>query len=133
MKKSNTTTFKIVSSFVFLLFIVSGCLPEEVISVEDETTDPIVGKWFLAKVNSTDVTEVDCYSTSFIESDAKNITFFIQDRLEDGSCDTVLDNSQALTIQDGFYYIGNEAIEIYVDGNILTWRVDAQTSLEFMK
>ena len=93
----------------------------------------IVGQWFLTVINETDVESIDCYRESYIESDGKTITFYVLDRLVDGSCDLVLDSSGELTIIDDFYYLGDEVIEIYIEGNQLTWRVDMETTLVFRK
>lgn len=117
-------------SFALLMITVTSCTTED---VTDENSDPIVGKWFLTTVNDTDVANIDCYRESFIESDAETITFFIQDRLANGSCDTVFDNTTSITNEEGFYYLGNEVIEIYIEGNELSWRVDKDTSLLFRK
>lgn len=133
MKKSVISTLKLISYLLIFLFSAISCITEEIDPIEDEAVDPIVGKWFLVKVNDTEVADVECYNSSFIESDAKRITFFIQDRLENGDCDTVLNNSGDLTVRDDFYYLGEEAIEIYIAGDKLTWRVDLETNLEFKK
>lgn len=122
--------------FVMLLLMFSSCITEEIGQELDEeliVVDPIVGKWFLKTVNETDVSDVNCYEDSFIESDATEITFLIIDRLENGACETVLNNTQELTIEDDFYYLGNEALDFNIDNNVLIWRVDTETTLEFKK
>lgn len=130
MKIRTIFTFPTLLAFFFLLCTATSCTVE---NVADEDSDPIVGKWFLTTVNDTDVSNVACYRDSFIESDAVTITFFLQDRLEDGSCEIVLDNTTSITNQDDFYYLGDEVIEIYIEGNELSWRVDTNTSLIFRK
>lgn len=123
------------SSFYFFLILCSAlifsCTTED--TDDTITADPIVGKWFLTKVNETNVADVDCYRESFLDSNGEKITFFLQDRLENGDCETVLNNTQDLTNEDGFYYLGDEVIEIYIEGKTLSWRVDLETSLEFQK
>jgi hypothetical protein len=104
----------ILSILCISTLILSSCNKESV-----EAQDPIVGEWFLTQVNEIAVAEFDCYKDSFIKSD--------------GSCTIVLDNTEDLTIESDFYYLGDEAIEIYVDGNQLRWRVDTQTTLIFEK
>jgi hypothetical protein len=128
MKKSILFKTKLLTSLLILATIFS-CVKK---SVSDET-DPIVGKWFLTTVNGADVSSVECYSDSYIDSSASNITFFIQDREENGDCTTLVNNTQILTIQDGFYYLGEEALEIYISGSTLTWVVDADATLIFKK
>jgi len=130
MKKQTLVFAKQLFFLISTLLTISSCTKED---LADENRDPIVGKWLLVQVNETNVAHVDCYRDSFIESDAETITFFIQDRLENGDCETVLNNTQTLTNEDGFYYLGNEVIEIYIDGNELSWRVDLDTTLEFRK
>ncbi len=130
MKTRTDFRFPMLLSFALLLIMTTSCTTEDVI---DENSDPIIGKWFLTTVNDTDVANVDCYRESFVESDAETITFFIQDRLENGTCETVLDNTTSITNEEGFYYLGNEVIEIYIEGNELSWRVDKDTSLIFRK
>lgn len=121
--------FKVsILTFLAAIFILS-CNKEEL--AEAETA--IEGQWFLTAINDTGVSAFECYNESYIESDGETITFYILDRLEDGSCQTVLNTSSALTIQDDFYYIGDEAIEIYIEGRSLTWRVDFETTLIFEK
>ncbi|MFK7747704.1 MAG: hypothetical protein AB8B65_04900 [Kordia sp.] len=119
-------------TFIFALSFIS-CITEDLANDDIDAIDPIAGKWFLISVNDTDVTGIECYKDSFIESDAKNITFFIQDRLENGTCETVFDNRQTITNEEGFYYLGDEVIEINISGDKLTWRVDVNTSLVFKK
>lgn len=102
-------------------------------NVADENADPIVGKWFLTRVNTIDVADIDCYRDSFIESDAEIITFFLRDLLEDGSCETLVNQTQNLTIEEGFYYLEDEALDIDIRGDQLSWRIDAESTLEFEK
>jgi len=128
MKKSILSKVKLLSSLIILTAVFS-CVKE---SVGDDT-DSIVGKWFLTTVNGTDVSNVECYRDSFIDSSAGNITFFIQDREANGDCTTLVNNSAILTIQEGFYYVGEEAFEIYIEGSTLTWVVDADATLVFKK
>ena len=59
--------------------------------------------------------------------------FFIQDRQEDGSCVTLLNETVSYTEEEGFFYIEGEAIEFYIEGRILTWRVDFETTIVFEK
>ena len=118
----------ILSILCISTLILSSCNKESV-----EAQDPIVGEWFLTQVNEIAVAEFDCYKDSFIKSNGRSITFFLQDLESDGSCTIVLDNTEDLTIESDFYYLGDEAIEIYVDGNQLRWRVDTQTTLIFEK
>lgn len=98
-----------------------------------EGGDSIVGQWFLVAIGDTDVSAIECYSDSYLAANSSEIDFFIQDRQEDGSCVTVLSDTTAYTQQEGFYYIGDEAIEIYIDGRTLTWRIDSSTTLIFEK
>jgi|GEM_PF-5721927 len=121
------------SILLFVGLIVSSCTTESINEDFELDADPIVGKWFLKTINDTNVSDVDCYLDSFIDSNGETITFFLQDRLENGDCETVLNNTQELTIEEGFYYLGDEAIEIYIDGNELSWRVDKDNTLEFKK
>lgn len=114
---------------VAVLAINFSCTKDE----STEQKDPIVGKWFLKKVNTNDVSNINCYKDSYIDSDGNKISFFIQDRQENGSCKTVLNTSKDLKIKDKFYYIGDEAIEIYIKGNELTWRLNINTTLIFSK
>ena len=116
------------------LFVLS-CNKEEVAEteLEGENANAIVGQWFLTTINDTSVSTIECYNESYIESDGDTITLYILDRLEDGSCETVLDVSGELSVADDFYYIGEEAIEIYIEGSSLTWRVDTETTLVFRK
>ena len=116
--------------FLTALFILS-CNKAEL--AETEAENAIVGQWFLTAINDTSVSAFECYNESYIDSDGETITFYILDRLEDGTCQTVLNSSSALSIQDDFYYIGDEAIEIYIEGRSLTWRVDTETTLVFSK
>jgi PBP1b-binding outer membrane lipoprotein LpoB len=115
---------------VLTAIFVLSCNKEEI--AEDETV-AIIGQWFLTTVNEIDVSSVACYNESYIESNGERIEFYILDRLEDGSCQQVLNESSALTIQDDFYYIGDEALDMYIEGRILTWRVDFETTLVFQK
>ena len=100
---------------------------------DTENVDPIVGKWFLTTINTINVADTDCYQDSFIESDAETITFYLLDLLENGDCETVVNNTSTLTIQDDFYYLGDEAMEIYINGNTLEWRIDTNNSMEFQR
>jgi hypothetical protein len=128
----NHTQFK--SRFFLFVLIFVGILTScTKATVADENADPIVGKWFLTRVNTTDVATIDCYRDSFIESDAETITFFLRDLLEDGSCETLINQTQNLTIEEGFYFLGDEALDIDIRGNRLSWRVDAESTLEFEK
>lgn len=118
--------------FVFISFLVitlSACSSDD--SVEEK--DPIAGKWFLKKVNITDVSTIECYKDSYIDSNGEKITFFIQDRLENGNCKSVLNNTSNLRNEGGFYYIGDEALEFYINGNELKWRLNTETTLIFNK
>ena len=80
-----------------------------------------------------DVANVECYKDSFIESDGKTIEFYIIDRLEDGSCKTEVENTKELTIENDFYFLGDEALDFEINGNTLTWRVSAGSTLTFKK
>lgn len=99
----------------------------------DNGGDPIEGQWFLITINDTDVSNLDCYQESFIRSDGRIIEFYLLDLLQDGSCELVIDSSENLSIQEGFYYVGEEALEIYIEGRKLTWRVDFNNTLIFEK
>ena len=115
---------------VFLFaFISFNCSKQN----EIEEGDEINGKWFLIEVNGTDVSNLNCYSDSFIESNGSTIRFFIVNLLEDDTCETVLDSSEEYTVDEGFYYLGDEALDIYIQGNELTWRVDTETELVFKR
>lgn len=132
--KKRTSLFLIPILCAYLLtFTFTSCTTENTNDVEELNQNPIFGKWFLVEVNNTDVSNVECYQDSYLSSDGDTITFFLQDRLENGDCETVLNSSQPLTIEEDFYYVGDEALEIYIDGNTLSWRVDVETSLEFKK
>ncbi len=120
---------------IFLALLVFSCSKEET-SEESEGlfgADAIVGQWFLTTINETDVSNLDCYQESYIRSDGQTIDFYLVDLLEDGSCELVLNSTEELTIQDDFYYVGDEAIEIYIEGRSLTWRVNFDTTLIFEK
>lgn len=114
-----------------LLVVCISCSKD--VSLEEQSIDPIAGKWYLKLINDTDVSTINCYKDSFIESDGERITFFIQDRQEDDSCVTLFQGTDNLSIYEGFYYVGDEALEIYINGNRLTWRVAIDTTLEFEK
>lgn len=132
MKRNIKTNF-LKSMLLLSALIVSSCVTESIDEDFESNKNPIIGKWFLKTVNKTNVSDVDCYKDSYIESDAQTITFFLQDRLENGECETVLDKTQELIIEEDFYYLGNEALEIYIEENELSWRVDKDTTLEFEK
>ena len=93
----------------------------------------IVGQWFLTAIGDTDVSQIECYRDSYLDANSRELTFFIQDRQEDGSCVTVLSETLSYTEDEGFYYIEDEALEIYIEGKELTWRVDLETTLVFEK
>ena len=119
----------IVILWTLIISISTSCSSEEV----SENENPIVGQWFLSAINDTNVSNLDCYQESYIRSDGQTIDFYLVDLLEDGSCEMVLNRTDELTIEEDFYYIGEEAIEIYIEGNSLTWRVDFDTTLVFQK
>lgn len=114
---------------ILLAFISFNCTKQN----EIEEGDNINGKWYLIEINGMDISTLDCYPDSFIESNDNTIRFFIVDLLEDGTCTPVLDTSAEYTVDEGFYYLGDEALEIYIDSNRLTWRVDTETELLFQK
>lgn len=124
-----------------LVLLLSGCIIEEVTDEDPETAnqtdggnvDPIVGKWFLVEINDQQVDTIDCYKDFFIESDGKKITFFIEDRLQNGNCETVNDMTWNLKIEDGFYYLGDEVMDLYIEEDEMTWRVNKETELVFEK
>lgn len=126
---------KIIKTLVFISLILTlgSCTKEETTDNELGGNNSQTGRWFLAGINDVDVSGLECYSDSYINITSDIITFFIMDRNEDGSCTTVLDSSEALTIVEDFFYIGDEALEIYIEGSRLTWRVDFETSLIFDK
>ncbi|MDT0622277.1 hypothetical protein [Croceitalea vernalis] len=126
---------KIIKTLVFISLILTlgSCTKEETTDNEFGGNNSQTGRWFLAGINDVDVSGLECYSDSYINITSDIITFFIMDRNEDGSCTTVLDSSEALTIVEDFFYIGDEALEIYIEGSRLTWRVDFETSLIFDK
>ncbi|NKI33101.1 hypothetical protein [Croceivirga thetidis] len=120
--------------FTFLLTACSETTSEEEGELFDNGGgDPIEGQWFLITINDTDVSNLDCYQESYIRSDGQTIEFYLLDLLQDGSCELVVDSSENLSIQEGFYYIGDEAIEIYIEGRKLTWRVNFDSTLIFEK
>lgn len=121
---------------LFITVILASCsqnTTEEEEELFNSGDDPIVGQWFLTAINETDVSDLDCYQESYIRSNGQTIDFYLVDLLQDGSCELVLNSTDELTIQDGFYYIGDEAIEIYIEGRELTWRVDFDSTLIFEK
>ncbi|GGG51708.1 hypothetical protein GCM10011414_21660 [Croceivirga lutea] len=123
--------FKPLTFLIVILLI--GC---EQSTIEDETLseeDAIVGQWNLVQIDDTDVSDLDCYNDSYIESDGQNITFYILDLNEDGSCTEILVGTETLTIEEGFYYIGDEAMDFTITGNTLAWRVNATATLLFRK
>lgn len=128
---------KLTKFLALLLLIVGASCTNETTSEEEnllgDNGNAIVGQWFLTAINETDVSSLDCYSESYIRSDGETIDFYLLDLLEDGSCELILDKTEELTIQDDFYYIGDEAIEIYIEGRELTWRVNTDSSLIFRK
>jgi hypothetical protein len=128
MRKSIVSKAKIIT-LLFILAATFSCTKEAL----NDNTEPIAGKWFLTSVNGTDVSEVACYQDSFIDSDGTEISFFLQDREANGDCTILLNNTQLLTIQEGFYYIGDEALDFTINGNSLTWVVDAEATLTFRK
>lgn len=119
-------------TFLIVILLI-GC---EQSTIEDETLseeDAIVGQWNLVQIDDTDVSDLDCYNDSYIESDGQNITFYILDLNEDGSCTEILVGTETLTIEEGFYYIGDEAMDFTITGNTLAWRVNATATLLFRK
>lgn len=123
--------FKPLTFLIVILLI--GC---EQSTIEDETLseeEAIVGQWNLVQIDDTDVSDLDCYNDSYIESDGKDITFYILDLNEDGSCTEILVGTETLTIEEGFYYIGDEAMDFTITGNTLAWRVNATATLLFRK
>ncbi len=115
--------------FLFTTMLVLSCSKSD--SPMEENV--IVGQWFLVTINDTAVSSLECYQESYIRSDGQTIEFYLVDLMEDGSCNVVLNSSENLTIEEDFYYIDNEAIEIYIEGNTLSWRVDFDTTLIFQK
>lgn len=126
MKLKGTILIILTTLFIF------SCTKEEVAEIT-EAENAIVGQWFLSAINDISVSNIECYNESYIQSDGEIIVFYILDRLEDGSCEEVLNESSALTIQDDFYYLGDEAIEINIAGRTLSWRVNFDTTLVFEK
>lgn len=129
-------TYKTIQKFLILFLVTSvliSCSKDDALE-EEQKLDPIVGKWYLKAINDTDVSAIDCYKESYIASvDATEITFYILDREEDGSCTSLLDTKGALTNDNGFYYIGDEALDFTINDSQLTWRVDANSTLIFRK
>lgn len=119
--------------FTLLLTACSENSSEEEGALFGNGGDPIEGQWFLITINDTDVSDFDCYQESYIRSDGQTIEFYLLDLLQDGSCELVIDSLENLRIQEGFYYIGEEAIEIYIEGRMLTWRVNLDSTLIFEK
>lgn len=117
-----------------ICFALFSCTQE---STEEEMVlgDTITGTWFLTAINDTQVSTIECYKDSFVRINSDTISFLIMDRNEDGSCSTVLEESTNLTVIDDFLYIGEdeEAIEIYFEGDEMSWRVDFETTLFFRK
>ncbi|MEL6975284.1 MAG: hypothetical protein AAGL29_07810 [Bacteroidota bacterium] len=121
-------------AFTALFFL--NCSQEESTGDDNllsEAGGAILGQWFLVAVGDTDVSSTECYQDSYLEASRTDLTFFIQDRQQDGSCLTVLDETVRYTEEEGFYYLENEAIEIYIEGSMLTWRVNFETTLVFQK
>jgi len=119
--------------FTSLIIILGSCVKEETNNGPLDENANETGSWFLSKINDVDVQEIECYNESYIRLTSDMITFFILDRNEDGSCTTVVNSSEQLTIIDGFYYIGEEALDISIEGSSLFWRVDNETNLVFEK
>ncbi len=130
MKKFTSINSCFVLCIIFCTILLASCTKS---NVENENADPIVGKWFLTKINAVDVADTNCYQDSYIESDSETITFYLLDLLENGECETVVNSSTALTIQDDFYYLGDDVLEIYIKGNTLQWRIDLDNTMEFQK
>lgn len=132
--KNLNTMKSIFKPLTFLcLLILFSC---EKSTVEEETLvagDAIIGLWNLVQIDDEDVTDLDCYNDSYIESDGENISFYILDLNEDGSCTEILVGTEALTIEEDFYYIGDEAMDFTITGNTLTWRVNATLTLLFKR
>lgn len=91
----------------------------------------IFGQWALAQVNEIDVANVECYQDSYLRIGQGQIEFYILDRMQDGSCNLLVEATTGFEEIDGFYFVEDEAIEIYQEGNVLTWRVDFETTLTF--
>lgn len=145
MKKS---VFPKICILTFLLtaFIITSCSKDDtptttktsnsVLPGGNSTTkdkDPIVGKWDLKVINDTDVSKIKCYKDSYIHSDAKTITFYLLELNEDETCEEMLSTKETLTINDGFYYMGDTALDFSIEKNILTWRPSTELTLIYQK
>ena len=125
---------KHVRTFSRILFICLATLMINCSKDDDNQVvpkDPLEGSWYLIEVNDIDVSTLDCYQDSYIQFDGTEITFYLSELNVNGTCDEVLNSTSVLTNEEGFYYIGNEAIEFYVEDNMLTWRVDQDNTLIF--
>lgn len=124
--------FKYLPYWFLILFIVA-CTKQGTEDAQLDLNGETVGQFFLIAINDTEVAAVECYQDSFIGLTAESITFFIVDRNQDGSCTVLLDAIEPLSTEDGFYYIGDEALDLYVEGDVLTWRADLDTELVFRR
>lgn len=112
---------------VFLALAISfliSCKKENILK-----SNPIVGEWDLTDIDDINIEDINCYNESYISSTGESIKFYILDRLENGTCETVLDETAELTAQDGAYFLGDDELDIVIDGNVLTWKVTTTTLL----
>ena len=119
--------------YLFLVLSIVACSKQGTEDAQLDLNGNTTGQFFLIAINDLDVADVECYQDSFIGLTAERITFFIMDRNQDGSCTVLLDTVEPLSLEDGFYYIGDEALDLYVEGNVLTWRADLDTELVFRR
>lgn len=123
---------KVILLFAIYLIVTTSCNNKDE-PLDEAAADSLVGKWYLKNVNNTDVSKVECYKDSFIECNGENIVFYILDRQKDGTCKTVLNLDEKLIDNEGFYYVGDEALDFTIEGNQLTWRYDVNSILIFKK
>ncbi len=71
MKTHFKTTLNFCCFLLLCCIILFSCTKDD--SEGSLNYDPISGTWFLIKVNDTDVSDIDCYRDSFIESNGETI------------------------------------------------------------
>lgn len=130
MKHLNTILI-VFSALLLVNCTVESTADEDQLGLDGNSA--LVGQWFMTAIGNTDVSNLECYRDSYLRATATELTFFIQDRQEDGSCVTLLNETVSYTEDGGFYYIEDEAIEFYIEGRTLTWRVDFETTIVFEK
>lgn len=124
--------FKILA-VLFMAIIMMGCNRDDDSPKEGEGGNAIVGTWRLKKIDDQDVSSVKCYKDSYIKSDGKQISFYLSELNQDQTCNILVNETVPLTIKDGFYYIGDEAIDFTISGNTLVWRPDGKLKLTYQK